>query len=666
MFALLQINTTPEQKRETLTLPGQAEGGGDLTETYVLSPMMFSLQGAAKFIFHVPDFNNDDTFGLELFRLTGAFSIEISPTRLEVFANATLQIGPDDMELIGLRAVGVFALSFDGFAMDLKISGNAGIDGIMSIDGDFRLITNVTGKQEEIRIPQRFIDEGYLDADFIAGLGYTADPDDGDARAYIVPAGAPLWGGGNRQPGAYFVMQGSAEAMLVHVFQLEANFRIEVSTSGLFFQADGGLILNGVGSVTARGYLEITRKGLIVAMALDLDVPALSEIGIDFIVSCDLRINTTDEDRTITPLSDKLMLEPVTILAGDLDIKAEGMLALRIPQTDIEFARISGVFSLDTSTESATIFASGELQIGPRGLDVFNMTVLGVFALVNDGFALDLEVQASGGIPEVAELAGTFRLVSNMMLAPIEVPVPQRFIDGDFLSPRILDRLQPSSSNPNRKSYYVPAGAPYLDGTPDDAPSSYIVMMGEGTLTLVDRFDITAGFRIKIKNTGPVIPIDATLDLGPLGWVTVIGRAELRLSGLVAGLSVQMDAPALRDAGLYFDADAEIGVNTGTQQVTIESETNPNAAPLVIPGKTSFFRFGGEVIVRIPATSFELCRLNGVLLMDITTQGLSIFANAGLTIDAMEGLLEADAIGVFVATADGCRCRYRPYIQFPK
>jgi hypothetical protein len=34
LFALLQINTTDEIKRETLTLPGQAEGGGDLTETY--------------------------------------------------------------------------------------------------------------------------------------------------------------------------------------------------------------------------------------------------------------------------------------------------------------------------------------------------------------------------------------------------------------------------------------------------------------------------------------------------------------------------------------------------------------------------------------------------------------------------------------------------------
>jgi hypothetical protein len=38
LFALLQINTTDEVKRETLTLPGQAEGGGDLTETYALAP----------------------------------------------------------------------------------------------------------------------------------------------------------------------------------------------------------------------------------------------------------------------------------------------------------------------------------------------------------------------------------------------------------------------------------------------------------------------------------------------------------------------------------------------------------------------------------------------------------------------------------------------------
>lgn len=125
-------------------------------------------------------------------------------------------------------------------------------------------------------------------------------------------------------------------------------------------------MLKDVGGVTARGYLELTRSGLIVAMSLDLDVPALRTIGIDFEVNAELKINTTDEDRTIYPLSDRLLLEPITVEAGDVDIKAEGLLAFRIPTTDIEVARISGVFSLDTGTERTTIFAAGELQIGPR------------------------------------------------------------------------------------------------------------------------------------------------------------------------------------------------------------------------------------------------------------------------------------------------------------
>ncbi|MFN6027144.1 MAG: hypothetical protein ACK49E_23545, partial [Planctomyces sp.] len=295
------------------------------------------------------------------------------------------------------------------------------------------------------------------------------------------------------------MMQGQAELYIVDVFVVEGSFRIEVSTEGLFIQADGGLLLKEVGSVNARGYLELTREGLVVAMSLDLDASSLSVIGIDFDVNAELVLNTTDEDRTIHPLSDNLLLEEITVQAGDFDIKAEGKLAFRIPGTDIEFARISGVFSLDTETERTTIFAAGELQIGPSGLDVFNMTVLGVFALVDEGFATDLVVTASGGIPSVAELEGTFRLVSNMTRIRQEVPVPQRFIDGGFLSDDFIARLSPSSTNPNRKSYYVPAGAPYPDSNNEDSPSSYIVMMGSGALTLIDQFRIPGKFRIKIE-----------------------------------------------------------------------------------------------------------------------------------------------------------------------
>jgi hypothetical protein len=279
---------------------------------------------------------------------------------------------------------------------------------------------------------------------------------------------------------------------------------------------EGGILLKDLGRATAMGYFELTKQGIVVAMDLQLDLPVLKTFGITLDGSARLMINTTSTDRRIEPLTDKLLLEPIVVEAGDVDIKAEGLLAFSIPGTEFEVARISGVFSLDTSTDRTTIFAAGELQIGPRGLRVFEMTVLGVFALVEEGFATDLIVTATGGLPDVAELTGTFRLVSNMTRMEQEVPVAQRFIDGGFLSPEFINRLQPSSRDPNRKSYYVPAGAPYLDGTPDDAPSSYIVMMGQGTLTLINTFHITAGFRIKIETQGPVIPIDATMDLGPL------------------------------------------------------------------------------------------------------------------------------------------------------
>jgi hypothetical protein len=460
----------------------------------------------------------------------------------------------------------------------------------------------------------------------------------------VVPGGAPLWKGGSRAPGAYVVAQGEGEFRIVDVFAVEAAFRIEVSTSGLFVQAEGGLLLKDIGKATARGYFELTKQGIVVAMDMELDVPALRAIGITMTGRARLMVNTTSTDRTIEPLTDKLLLEPITVEAGDVDIKAEGLLAFNIPGTDVEVARIEGVFSLDTATERTTIFASGELQIGPRGLQVFYMTVLGVFALVEEGFATDLVVTATGGLKDIAELSGTFRLVSNMTRIRQEVPVPQRFIDGGFLSPEFVGRLQPSSTNPNRKSYYVPAGAPYLDGTPDDAPSSYIVMMGQGTLTLIDTFDITAGFRIKIETNGPVIPIDATLDLGPLGWVTVFGKAELRLSGLVCALSVEMDAPGFREAGLDFDVDAVIGINTSSKKVIIYSETNPNAQPIEIEPKSSYFRAGGLIAVRIPQTTLELFSMRGVFLMEISANGLGMFAEASIIVGAAAGLIKRECL----------------------
>jgi hypothetical protein len=553
------------------------ENGTDLTQTYDIQPISFLIAVAGKLIFHVPDFNDDDTFGLELFRLSGVFSLLINATGLEMLAQASMQIGPPDMQLFDMDAVGVMVINASGFATDLVITAHRGVDGIAAIDGSFRFVTNVSSVDQEVRVLQRFIDGNYLPQDFIDQLRPTANPDDDPEQlAYVVPGGAPKWGGGFGPAGPYAVLQGEGQMYLLDLFALEAAFRIEVSVSGLYVQAEGGLMLKDLGKANARGYLEITSAGLVTAMSLDLDVPALRALGVDLKAKAELQINTTDTDRVIEPLTDHLLLEPITVPKKTLDIKAEGLLAIQIPGTSTELARINGVFSLDTSTERVTIFSEGDLELGPRGLKVFDMHALGVLAFTNDGIAADLTVTASGGVPSLAELTGTFRMVANLTELAQEVPVPQRFIDGGFLPADFVARLTDSTVKPGQKAYVVPAGAPYLDGTPNDAPSSYIVVMGAGSLTLVNAWEISGDFRIKVETDGMAIPIDATIDMGGLGSATVLGRVELRMDGIVAAMSVDLDAPGLAQAGIDFSVDAELAVNTGDDEVEIISDSNPD------------------------------------------------------------------------------------------
>jgi hypothetical protein len=50
-------------------------------------------------------------------------------------------------------------------------------------------------------------------------------------------------------------------------------------------------------------------------------------------------VNTTDEQRTITFLSDSIGGAPIVAAPGEIDIKAEGKLVVRIPGTSLEMAR---------------------------------------------------------------------------------------------------------------------------------------------------------------------------------------------------------------------------------------------------------------------------------------------------------------------------------------
>jgi hypothetical protein len=662
-FANLQFNSTTVQHQETLTFSGMGSGGSDLTRTYTIEPKSFMISAAGKLLFHVPDLDgNDETFGTELFRLSGVYSMQINSEGLEVLAQGTMQIGPPELQLFNLSALGVLAIKKTGFATDLLITAHAGVHNLASIDGSFRFVTNVSSQNQEIKVPQRFIDGGYLPADFISKLTPTSDPEDGDQLAYVVPGGAPQWDGSIAAFGPYAVMQGSGSLYLLNLFVVEADFRIEVSVHGLFAQAEGGLLLKDLGKANAQGYFRITSAGLVAALTVDLEADTLRTIGIDMDVNAELQINTTDAPVTITPLTDRLLLTPITIAPGIKDIKAEGILAIRVPQTTTELGRISGVFSLDTSAERVTVFAHGDLEIGPRALRTFDMEATGVFALTNDGFASDLVVTATGGLASIATLTGTFRLISNLTGVEQEVPVPQRFIDGGFLPADFVGRLQTRPSNPSRKFYVVPAGAPYLDGQPDDPPSTYMAVMGLGTLRLVDTWNITGGFRIKVTTDGPVIPIHAKLDFGALGMASLDGKVELRLSGLTVAATADLSMPGLATAGVDFSADGELRINTGISEAEIDVDDNPDTPAIVIPGHTSSLQAGGTLAIRAPQTSVELIGIQGTFLLLANNQGLSVLASGQAS---LLSLISLQVHGAFFIRADGVAAEIDMALQSP-
>ncbi|MFN9042274.1 MAG: hypothetical protein ACK5YO_38660, partial [Planctomyces sp.] len=141
-------------------------------------------------------------------RLIGRFSEQTSPHGLEKLAQATKPSGPPDLQLFDMSAFGVMVINSSGFATDLVITAHQGVDGIVAMDGSFRFVTNVSSVDQEVRVLQRFIDGNYLPQDFIDQLQPTANPDDDPEQlAYVVPAGAPKWGGGFGPAGPYALLQ---------------------------------------------------------------------------------------------------------------------------------------------------------------------------------------------------------------------------------------------------------------------------------------------------------------------------------------------------------------------------------------------------------------------------------------------------------------------------
>ncbi|MFO0878227.1 MAG: hypothetical protein U0840_12825 [Gemmataceae bacterium] len=295
-FGVLQFNTTGVEQVESLTLKGMGPNGSDLTQTYQIEPYSLMVAAAGKMIFSVPTFNDAAPFGQEMFRINAVASLNISSEGLAMFVKGDLEIGPPDVRLLDIDALGVFIINDQGFAGDVQVSATVGdipaLKDYLQLDVSARVVFNVTGQAQQVKILDRFLD--FLTPEFKALLvdienplppGYTQTFANTATKAYVVPAAPPpppVDDGTPAPAGPYIVIAAQGNLMVGGAFRLHGDFYFEVNaTPEMFVTLNGSIALDPLGAAAISGTFHIDRHGAYGGLQIgaSLDVGPLSVFG---------------------------------------------------------------------------------------------------------------------------------------------------------------------------------------------------------------------------------------------------------------------------------------------------------------------------------------------------------------------------------------------------
>ncbi len=313
-FASFQFNTTDKQQIESLTLPGFGEPDQngeptDLTQSYEIEPYSLMVAAAGKLLFHVPTFDEADPFGQELFRISAVASLSISAEGLQMFAKGDLEIGPPEIRLLDIDALGVFVINDQGFAGDVQVSVAAGdiaaIKDYFEFGVSARVLFNVTGEDQEVKILDRFLP--FLTDEFIARLDDCTDAAseatgqtfvNGATKCYTIGGAPPPRPHAEQAPaGPYVVITAVGDVMIAEVFRLHGDFYFEVnSTPEFFMTVNASLALDPLGAVAVSGTLQIDRNGAYGGLQLGASL----ELGpLEIFGAAQFEFNTHDAEVTI-------------------------------------------------------------------------------------------------------------------------------------------------------------------------------------------------------------------------------------------------------------------------------------------------------------------------------------------------------------------------------
>jgi len=243
-----------------------------------------------------------------VFRLNGLLLFEVDDTGLSAFVAAGLEFGPDvgaggSEKIYEMNALGGLVINADGIAADIDTSVSFGgpLSSVLAFDASARLMFNTTGENQEITIPERYVEFLNGTVDFensvitseLIQLGmtnitalssltgtlderFTINEDDGSATYTI--SDHVTWLDDTESSGPYFFVSLDGYLTIASTFEIDSGFDLMISGDGLRLLFNGELDLGGFASVAVEGSAEIEEDGVFTAyveLAVNIDVEGL-------------------------------------------------------------------------------------------------------------------------------------------------------------------------------------------------------------------------------------------------------------------------------------------------------------------------------------------------------------------------------------------------------
>ncbi|HEY3484830.1 MAG TPA: calcium-binding protein, partial [Ilumatobacteraceae bacterium] len=566
----IAINTTSEDKCETLTLPGLATSqsttipcdapptsfgaGTGSTRTFLIAAQSFLIEVVGQARIRPPGTDTD------LVRLQGGFVLKIDPTEMVIFATAELSFGIGDAQLTYASATGLFILktgedgSNPGVAGYLKVAQSAGlglpaVGSLFSASGSIVVMFNTTFEDQSFVVPESFapLVEAGLPARFdifksAPGLDGQFDPaGDPDGEVYVVA-----------------VIQAELQ---IGPITLTGFIRIEAAADGEGgrFELTGAVSteIDFIGALSGTINLNIyvgAKTGVVGRVQLSLDVdPGGDAIGFDFFTlegDFLLEVNAVvggtgpetvqtfmidNEGKFIRNADGSLRVGQVTIDPG-VKLRLSGKLTL------LQVVELEGRFTLDITPTKVEVSLQARLRIDPIG----SLEAAGAFRIDSSGLVLyaNLTMNVSFGEEIGLRFSASARLEFN-----------------STSSTKTLD----------------------LNGTPVNVRSGLLLRI-EGSIEFLGFASASGYAEFSISPTETRILFGVAFSLGGLSF-RADGGAEVAY-GNDPGLALFLDVEATADAEIFrIEASGTLQINT------------TNSTRLGIAGNSFLLSLNGEVAI---------------------------------------------------------------------